>query len=269
MTLPSPPPLNHPDEIDQIVTLARQAGDISLRYFQKVNPKFKQDKTFVTQVDLEIEQFLVRKIRSIYPAHNIIGEEKTNQTDNNLSTPTWVIDPIDGTTAFVQGLPGWGISIGLLDHGQPSFGLFYMPLLDDVTYTTGQGYIFGGGRIWHQSVRENWGQKGFLAVNASVHCDYHIHTQRTRALGSIGANLIYTARGTAVGAFIPKAYIWDLVPGAAIINKLGGELRYLNGEPINYMDLLRAEMIPSPIIAAHPNMQPRLREVIEKKPPVN
>ncbi len=260
-----PPLLNTPDPIDEIVALARQAGKIALRYFQKVNPVFKQDKTFVTKVDLEIEHFLVHKIKAVYPSHNIIGEEGIQNTNDSLSPHTWTIDPIDGTTAFVQGLPGWGVSIGLLHQGHPLFGLFYMPLLNDLTYTTHQGQVYCDGRLLHRSVRQAWGQKGFLAVTASAHNDYQIKTQRTRALGSIGANLVYTARGTAVGAFIPKAHLWDLVAGAAILRSVGGELRYIDGSPVDYLELLDGRLAPGPIIAAHSAMQAELRRVIESR----
>ncbi len=258
------PPLSAPDEINKIIDLARQAGQIALRNFQKVNPQFKQDQTFVTSVDLEIEYFLASKIKAIYPDHNFIGEETGphHQTDT-VSKNTWVIDPIDGTTAFVQGLPGWGVSIGLLHQNRPHFGLFYMPLLDDLTYTTHQKMLYCNGRLLQQPVRKNWGQKGFLAVNASLHYEYKIKTQRIRAMGSIGANLVYTARGAAVGALISKAYLWDLVAGAAILNCAGGELRYIDAQPLDYLTLLDGRLAPAPIIAAHPDMQAELRAIIK------
>ncbi len=257
-----PPLLNTPDPIDEIVALARQAGKIALRYFQKVNPVFKQDKTFVTKVDLEIEHFLVHKIKAVYPSHNIIGEEGIQNTNDSLSPHTWAIDPIDGTTAFVQGLPGWGVSIGLLHQGHPVFGLFYMPLLNDLTYTTHQGQVYCDGRLLRHSVRQDWGERSFLAINATDHYYFQIKTLHTRALGSIGANLVYTARGTAAATFIPKAHLWDLVAGAAILIRAGGELRYLSGRLIDYLELLDGRLVPEPIIAAHPDLQATLRKQI-------
>ena len=76
------------------------------------------------------------------------------------ATYVWVIDPLDGTTAFVQGPFGWGISIGLLHEGQPSFGLFYMPLLGDMTHTGAHSVVSTAVHVKHQSVRKDWVRRG-------------------------------------------------------------------------------------------------------------
>ncbi len=251
-----------PEAINQLILWARQAGEIALHYFRNINPQYKPNQSLLTQADLEIEYFLAERLRSVYPDFALIGEEASSDKPGHASPYAWVIDPIDGTTAFVQGLPGWGISLGLLHHGQPHFGLFYMPLLDDMTYTTHHNEVYCNGLPLSGTVRQNWGQKGFLAVNTAAHYDFQINIRRTRALGSVGANLIYTARGASVGAFIPKAYLWDLVAGAAILTQAGGELRYLSGRPVNYLGLLDGRLAPEPIIASHPTLQAELQAAI-------
>lgn len=251
-----------PEATEQLIVWARQAGQIALRYFKNISPERKADSTFLTGVDLEIEHFLAERLQSAYPDHNLIGEEGVRNRNAHRSPHVWVIDPIDGTTAFVQGLPGWGISIGLLSHGRPCFGLYYMPLLDDLTYTGGQGEVYCNGINLAGALRRGWGQKGFLAVNAGAHFDYQINLKRTRALGSVGTNLVYTARGTATAAFIPQAHLWDLVPGAAILTGIGGELRYLSGRPVNYQKLLDGRSVREPLIAGHPEVLAGLPDLI-------
>jgi myo-inositol-1(or 4)-monophosphatase len=258
--------LSSPASVEEILTWMRQAGQIALQYFGNVEPQFKPDQTFITQADLEIEDFLSQQIQTAYPGHTLIREEGAPIKDIQHSAYIWTIDAIDGTTAFVQGLPGWGISIGLLHQGQPCFGAFYMPLLNDMTYTSDQRLICCNDRFLTQSVRQDWGAKGFVAVNASAHWDFQIKIQRIRAMGGIGSGLVYTARGSAVGAFIPKAYLWDLVAGAAIVTRAGGELYYLSGRPVDYQELLDGRLIPEPIIAAHPDLQAALREMISPYP---
>ncbi|MCB0211751.1 MAG: inositol monophosphatase, partial [Anaerolineae bacterium] len=66
---------------------------------------------------------------------------------------------------------------------------------------------------------------------------------------SIGASLIYTARGAATAAFIPKAYAWDLAAGALILQQAGGELRYLSGRGVDLEELLDGRLTPEPILA--------------------
>lgn len=250
------------EEIGQICDWATQAGQIALHYFGNVKPQEKSDHTFLTQADLEIEYFLAEQVCSAYPDAGLVSEEGT-RVENKSSPNIWVIDPLDGTTAFTLGLPGWGISIGLLHQGKPCFGLFYMPLLDDIIYTTSPNQIRDRNGCNRQyAVRHNWGSKSFLAVNSSAHRDYQITVRRMRTMGSVGANLIYTARGIAAAAFLPKAHVWDLVAGAAILRQGGGDLHYLSGKKVNYLQLLDGALIPEPIIAGHPNILIDLQESI-------
>jgi fructose-1,6-bisphosphatase/inositol monophosphatase family enzyme len=81
----------------------------------------------------------------------------------------------------------------------------------------------------------------------------------------VGANLVYTARGSAVGAFLTKVRLWDLVAGAAILSRAGGELRYLSGQEIDYLQLLDGNLTPEPIIAGHPLMLEQLQQAIVLK----
>lgn len=252
-------------EHDQLLEWARRAGRIALDHLKDATPQVKPDKSFLTQVDLDIERFLTERIRAAYPDHGLISEEGTQAIDECSNTDIWVIDPLDGTTAFVQGLPGWGISVGLLHRGQPCFGLFHMPLLDDLSYTTGQPGIYRGDRGPHQAIRTDWRKKGFLAVSASAHHKFEIDVRRTRTLGSVGASLVYTARGAAAAALIPKARVWDLVAGAAILAEAGGELCYLSGGRIDYLELVDGRLAPEAIIAGHPDMLDELSSLIRPR----
>jgi myo-inositol-1(or 4)-monophosphatase len=239
-------------EVDKIIGWVRAAGNIARRYFRNVVPERKADHTFLTQADVEIEKFLVQQIRATYPNHTVIGEEGTRGNLDHQTAYIWAIDPIDGTTVFVQGLPGWGISMGVLDRAKPAFGLFYMPLVDDLTYTGADGVVYCNECALTDKLRQDWADKGFLAINSTAHHDFHIDLKRTRALGSVGTNLVYTARGKATASLITKASLWDLVAGAAILQGVGGELRYLSGKPIDYLALLNGQQVTEPVIAGHP-----------------
>jgi len=252
-------------ERDQLLEWTRRAGQIALDHLEDATPQIKPDESFLTQVDLDIERFLTERIRAAYPDHGLISEEGTRAVDGCSSTDVWVVDPLDGTTAFVQGLPGWGISIGLLHRGRPCFGLFYMPLLDDLSYTTGQAAVGYGDRGPHQAIRTDWRKKGFLAVSASAHHGFDIDVRRTRTLGSVGASLVYTARGAAAAALIPKARVWDLVAGAAILAEAGGELRYLSGDRIDYLELVDGRLAREAVIAGHPDLLDELSSLIRPR----
>jgi myo-inositol-1(or 4)-monophosphatase len=249
-------------DIAQARTWARQAGEIARRYFNNVTASRKADNTPITQADREIEALLADRIRAAYPDHGLIGEEGERASGTDY---LWAIDPIDGTRAFVQGLPGWGISIGLLYQGQPHWGLFYMPVLDDWTYTEGQAGATWNGRDLRGAPRREWDDQSFLAISSSAHYHYHIDVERTRALGSIAANMVYTARGSALGAFIRTGFIWDLAAGAAILSRAGVKLEYLSGREVDWAQLSDGRVIPEPILAAHPALLPRLQRSIRQR----
>ncbi|HEX6386966.1 MAG TPA: inositol monophosphatase family protein [Anaerolineae bacterium] len=250
------------DTIEQIIHWIRGAGRLALQYFDNVGSAYKRDRTLVTRADLEIEHLLAEQIGKAFPTHSFIGEESLQTAPDQLSDIVWVVDPIDGTTAFSHGLPGWGIAIGVLQAGKPLLGFYYMPLLDDLTYTSSAG-VFCNNRRLRQTLRASWRQKGFLALSAGAHHDFSINIRHSRALGSNGTNLVYTARGSATAAFLPKAYLWDLVAGAAILERLGGELRYLDGALVNYKALLDGRLAPQPIIAGHANVLATLSGAIQ------
>lgn len=252
-------------DIPTLQTWVRQAGQIALAYFRHVKPQRKPDQSLVTQADLEVEQFLATKIQTTYPEHDLIGEEGTRSMNSQTSFGLWTLDPLDGTAAFVHGLPNWGIALGLLHYGQPCLGLFYMPALDDMTVAVHKGYgnvdqtdcFFG-------AVQTEWREKGFLATSSTTtHQKYQINVNHIRTVGSVSANLVYTARGSATAAFIPKARLWDLVPGAAILHQAGGVLCYLSGKCIDYRGLVNGRLAPEPIIAGSPQIIAKLQEVIQ------
>jgi myo-inositol-1(or 4)-monophosphatase len=260
-------PYPRPDSLANLVlqaeSWARQAGQMAMRNFKRVNTVVsKADDTLLTATDLEIEAFLTGKIRAAFPDHNLLAEEGT-QT-HQPSPYTWIADPLDGTTAFVRGLPGWGISLGLLDQNQPIFGLYYMPLLDDLTYATPQAVYWNGQRL-RQTVSSNWNGNGFLAVNAGAHHDFEIGVPLTRTLGSVSASLVYTARGSATAAFIPRAYLWDLAAGALILTQAGGELRYLSGRSVDLGALRAGQTASEPILAGRLAIIKALSKSIQRK----
>lgn len=250
---------------EQILHWMRQAGAIALRHFQNVVPSIKADNTLVTPADLEIEQFLTAHISTQFPDHGILSEEGTNHQPAPSSAYLWTLDPIDGTTAFARGLPNWGIALALLCEGTPVWGAFYMPLLDDLTYSTAQGVQC----TQHSAplrVCTHWEQGAFIATSMSAHTKFHFDIRRLCATGSISANLMYTARGTATAAFIPRAYLWDLAVGAAILPHCGGEMRYLSGKKINYLALLDGQHAPEAVLAGDPYVVQQLQHAIHAYP---
>ncbi len=128
---------------------AREAGAITLRYFQKpdLSAEYKDDDTPVTRADREAEQCIRARIANDYPGHQIIGEEFGEESAPEPSAYRWIIDPIDGTKSFVHGVPLYGVLIALEIGGSVAVGCAYFPGLDEmISAADGCGCWWNGKR---------------------------------------------------------------------------------------------------------------------------
>jgi histidinol phosphatase-like enzyme (inositol monophosphatase family) len=132
--------------LDFAVALAREAGEITLRYFRKeFETRLKGKDNFVTQADWEAEEFLRRRITEEFPADAILGEEGGERAGSTQRR--WIIDPIDGTYSFVHGVPFYGVLLGVEVGGEPSVGVINIPALGELVYAArGLGCFWNGER---------------------------------------------------------------------------------------------------------------------------
>src|SRR5690348_17063286 len=117
--------------LDVAVDAAYLAGRRTLGYFQTgVTPDLKADSSPVTIADREAEQIVRARIAASFPDHAILGEEMGESKGN--PDYRWLIDPIDGTVAFVAGVPLYSTLIAVEVHGTPAVGVIYMPALSEM-----------------------------------------------------------------------------------------------------------------------------------------
>lgn len=118
------------------VEVVSDAGAIALKYFRTAMPVINKSATSrydpVTQADREVERLIRRRIDAAYPAHGIVGEEEASRTGDGVHQ--WIIDPIDGTRAFISGIPLWGILLGLQIRNECILGVLHQPFLGE-TFT--------------------------------------------------------------------------------------------------------------------------------------
>ena len=146
-----------------ILTITDQAEDIPKRYFrQGVEIDQKQDETPVTIADRATEECIRAGLAEHFPDHAIFGEE-FGMTDSD-SPYQWVIDPIDGTRAFISGMPLYGMLIALLKYGVPQLGVLRMPELGEVYTGTDQGAFLNGDQKLAVSDTENL-DRAFIYIN--------------------------------------------------------------------------------------------------------
>ncbi|MEI7644234.1 MAG: inositol monophosphatase family protein [Chloroflexales bacterium] len=251
-------------DITEVKAWAREGGDLARHYFNNVVGKRKADRSWVTQADVEVEQLLRNRIAARYPDHGIMGEEQgVGEIDREF---VWSIDPIDGTGAFVSGLPLWCVSVGLMRRGHPYLGVIYMPILDDCYWADAEGPAYRNEEPIRVITAETIDGNDWIAVSSNAHRIFTISFPgKTRSLSSIAADLCYVARGSALGALIGRANLWDIAAGLSILRAAGGTVRGLSGADLTFHDMLDGRKLPEPIVAASPEMISTLRGYVSRR----
>jgi fructose-1,6-bisphosphatase/inositol monophosphatase family enzyme len=236
-----------------LLPIVTEAADLARSFFRNVTAERKADSTIVTAADRAVEEFLTPRIAALAPDARILGEE-FGATGCADAACTITLDPIDGTAAFVAGLPTWCITVGLVRDGVAVGGVTHLPM-------TGETYLASGevaewnGRALLRHIRP--ASDGDLFI--LTHSDYHRggavrFTGKIRSLGSTAYHMALVARGAAIAAVLGRPRIWDIAAGAAMLAAIGGELRYRSGAPVELAALLKGERAPDAVIAAAPGM---------------
>lgn len=249
-------------DLGEVHGWVEEAGVIALRYFNVVEARVKADRSLVTAADEEIETLLRERIGRAHPDHAIVGEEQGGSADAEY---VWAIDPIDGTSVFVDGLPIWGISVGLFHRAKPILGIFHLPLAREWYEVGPEGPATVNGRRLVVATGNLLDSEAWICVPSNTHRRYHVdYPGKTHSLGSIAAHLCYVARGVAAGAVLRGA-IWDVAAGVAILRRAGGDLYSLRtGEPVDLAAFLRVKYAAEPMVAGSPAAAAMLRERVRR-----
>jgi myo-inositol-1(or 4)-monophosphatase len=245
---------------DEVVQIVREAGEMACGYFRRVAVERKPDRSFVTAADRDIESFLRAGLLAQFPDTPVIGEEHGLSGDVTGDRPLWAIDPIDGTECFVQGLPLWGISVGLMEAGKPACGVFYMPVMDELYAAAPDGPPTLNGAPLSVYDTDRFDPESVLFVTSAAHRRYRIDFEgKTRSLGSTAAHIAFTAGGRGIGALLGRPHIWDIAGALAVLLRLGGQCVRLSGEPFDFREILHGDIPGTPLMAGPPRALALLR----------
>lgn len=211
---------------------AYAAGDMITTSFEQLNRIEVQEKApndFVSNIDIAAEKMLIEQLTQAYPEHLIIGEE-SGETGNPQSAYRWVIDPIDGTTNFIKGLPHFAISIGIYKNDKPEAGLVYNPISDEMfSAARGQGATLNDRKIRATAVLP---ENAIIETGIPRQPELHSKTIATlkkvlvtfpdiRRNGSAALGLCYVASGRVDGFYEFGLSEWDIAAGALIAQEAG------------------------------------------------
>lgn len=206
----------------------------ALERIDLVNVETKSRNDFVTNIDQASEKEIIYHLRKAYPDHTIIGEEGGEQTGTN-DDYQWIIDPLDGTTNFIHGIPHFAISIACVYKGQVQHGVVLDPIKrEEFTASRGKGASLNGRRI---RVTDRRGFDGALigtGIPFSGFALEHIkpylaaleeiagQTAGIRRQGSAALDLAYVAAGRYDGFWEMNLKPWDIAAGCLLVQEAGG-----------------------------------------------
>lgn len=223
------------------VQAARKGAAVILRHYHRPEALTVSDKgqyDFVTEVDRATEAEIVRELKRAYPDHAILGEE--SGVSGKPSRYQWVIDPIDGTSNFLRGLPHFAISIALLEDGVAQHGLVYDPVRDEMFIASrGRGATLNDRKI-RCSQRNGlpgallctgfpFRQRARLAGQLRMTKSLLEEAEDIRRTGSAALDLAYVAAGRLDGYFEYALKPWDMAAGALLVREAGGVMLDFDG----------------------------------------
>ncbi len=220
---------------EHAVSLAASAGELLLDYFHrdmKVEYKSEGSRSPVSDADKGAERLIVDGIRARFPDHGILSEETPPAEDLERDF-VWVIDPLDGTTNFVNGLPVFASSIGVLHRGKPVAGAIYAPSpaasAGRVFHARLGGGAFAGDTPIRVYDKPNLTPNGLVAHPAGFRRRYRMSKELSRLgelrnIGSAAYEMALVASGVMQYAAFAAPHIWDVAAGVAIVREAGGEV---------------------------------------------
>lgn len=236
----------HAQLLETAVAAAHAGGEELLRYFRRSDLQIgvKAENDFVTQADHASEAAVAGLIRARHPDHHLLGEEggagAGGATAGGSGDVQWIIDPLDGTTNFLQGLPVFAVSIGCRRGSRLVAGAVWDPVGGNLFTATRGGGAWWNGRAMRVSERPSL-DGAFLATGypfrAKSALDVYLLAFREvfrsaraiRRCGAAALDLAYTAAGVYDGFFEFRLSPWDIAAGALLIEEAGGALCDLDG----------------------------------------
>ena len=192
--------------------LIRDFGEI-----EKLQVSIKGPTDFVSNADLKAEKIIIEELKKARPHYSIISEEDGSESNKDKKN-TWIIDPIDGTTNFLHGVPHFAISIALKSDSEIVSGLIYDPIKDEMFYgEKDNGAFFNNQRIRVSKKKEI--NSCLFATGGKSKNEIDLPIRKS---GSAALDIAYVAAGRYDGYFQNDLNLWDIAAGIVILKEAGG-----------------------------------------------
>lgn len=230
--------------LERVLKLTSEVGNFQIKHWNKVGNAEIEEKTanqLVSFVDKESEKILKEEVLKILPGSSFLGEESGSE-EVEKSEFLWIVDPLDGTTNYLHGLPVFSISVALLKDGEPIVGVVDCPVLNETfSAVKGGGAFLNGAPITvakNNNLTDTLIATGFpyykfdrMEGYLDVLAELMQKTHGLRRMGSAAIDLAYTAAGRFDGFFEMNLSPWDVAAGVLLVREAGGSVTDFNGSP--------------------------------------
>jgi myo-inositol-1(or 4)-monophosphatase len=224
-------------ELALAVTAAEEAGEILLAHFRardRLTVTSKRAGDFVSEADMAAEAHLRARLLSQWPDDGWLGEETAAAPGGRR----WVVDPLDGTTNFLRGIPHWCVSVGLEVAGRPCLGVVHDPLrAETFAAIMGEGVTLNGQAVRLAATEEMagalfgtgipFGGMAYIGDHAGDIARLAPHCAGVRRMGAAALDLAYVATGRLDGFWERRLQAWDIAAGLALLSAAGARVEGL------------------------------------------
>lgn len=230
--------------LNMAIKAAHEAGDIIARSADRIDQlqiENKDKNDFVSEIDRAAEDTIIGILKKAYPDHSFIGEE-SGKTEGTSKEYEWIIDPLDGTTNFLYGIPHFAVSIALKKNGKLDQAVIYEPMRDELFHASRGGGAFLNSRRIRVSKRLSL-ENALLATGVPYRPDQAeiidtyqqtmkalmLNTAGIRRAGSASLDLAYVAAGRYDGFWEFGLHEWDIAAGVLLVQEAGGLVGDMQG----------------------------------------
>ena len=240
--------------LNMMIKASEKASKVIIRDFgeiENLQVSKKGPKDFVTKTDKRAEKIIIEELNKSKKNYSFITEENGKILNKNKDI-FWIIDPIDGTTNFLHGIPHFAISIALQIDGEVVTGLIFDPIKNEIFYAEkNSGSFLNNTRI--KVSKKSYLDECLFATNNSGISTTHPKLN-LRNSGCAALDLAYVGCGRFDGYFNESINIWDIAAGKIIVEEAGGKLNDMGNLKINKID----------IKAGNPNIYEKMVKILNK-----
>lgn len=251
-------------DLELLRRAGREAGEIAMRFFRR-NPNTwaKEGGSPVTEADMAVDTYLRTELLAARPGYGWLSEETADDPARLGRSSVFVVDPIDGTRSFIEGVELWCVSLAVVRDGRPAVGVLDAPAREELyTAIAGRGAYLDGRRLAVSERTELTGARlagprGWLRTETVRESGAELQPH----IASLAYRLAQVAAGRLDAAFAsPRAHDWDLAATDLLVHEAGGRLTGLDGAPPRYN---RAVPRHEVLVAAGSRLHPRLLAMVE------